>query len=437
MALTKAHNRMIEGAAANVKDFGAVGDGVTDDTAAIQAAIDYATGRGATILCPQGTYLISSTLSWPVDWPVILKGEGVETTHINYTGSSDLFDMYDAGSSTKYVKSSIEDMRISGNGSTSVNGLNIRNGYAIALRNVRIYNFEVGVRIERTWSVILDFVRIDSCSQVGLELHSEANNIVCTCCEFLDNAKGIYTAGARAILFSGCTIEANTSYGAHVTATTADSQSENIVFEGCYIEGNTTAEIFVSTESGSVHPDNTVIRDCYFVCLTGRADKGVRANQADGLVIDSCYFSTGTATYAYSLYISDSGTVSDIRFGTNKDSSTNGVYRGTGTTYKSEAKLEAKCWGRFTVSGAAIATTRSFGITSITYVSTGLYEVTMDTAASGTDYSVVATAENGSTYNAMLCSAQPPVSSTVFRISTASDASTTAEARTVSFVVYD
>ena len=29
MALTKAHNRMIEGAAVNVKDFGAVGDGTT------------------------------------------------------------------------------------------------------------------------------------------------------------------------------------------------------------------------------------------------------------------------------------------------------------------------------------------------------------------------------------------------------------------------
>ena len=47
----------------SVKDFGAVGDGVTDDRVAIQAAIDYlASIGGGTVFYPDGTYLINSSL---------------------------------------------------------------------------------------------------------------------------------------------------------------------------------------------------------------------------------------------------------------------------------------------------------------------------------------------------------------------------------------
>jgi len=57
MALTKTHNRMIAGAPVNVKDFGAAGDGITDDTAAIQAAIDSLTNNSS-LLFPNGLYMI-------------------------------------------------------------------------------------------------------------------------------------------------------------------------------------------------------------------------------------------------------------------------------------------------------------------------------------------------------------------------------------------
>jgi Endopolygalacturonase len=46
----------------SVKDFGAVGDGVTDDTAAIQAAIDAVYGMGGgRLLFPSGTYKVSAS----------------------------------------------------------------------------------------------------------------------------------------------------------------------------------------------------------------------------------------------------------------------------------------------------------------------------------------------------------------------------------------
>jgi len=44
----------------NVKDYGAVGDGIADDTVAIQAAVDVA--DGGVILLPPGVYNITGAL---------------------------------------------------------------------------------------------------------------------------------------------------------------------------------------------------------------------------------------------------------------------------------------------------------------------------------------------------------------------------------------
>lgn len=67
----------------SVKDFGAVGDGVTDDTAELQAAIDYAADNGGVLYVPPGTYLTSTRLfRASSSKPFIIQGSGEKSSII-------------------------------------------------------------------------------------------------------------------------------------------------------------------------------------------------------------------------------------------------------------------------------------------------------------------------------------------------------------------
>jgi len=72
----------------NVKDFGAVGDGVADDTAAIQAAINLAQVAGGDVFLPSGTYKTTSVLLVGRS-KVFISGENVSSTTIVRHGNGD------------------------------------------------------------------------------------------------------------------------------------------------------------------------------------------------------------------------------------------------------------------------------------------------------------------------------------------------------------
>lgn len=81
MALTKVHNRLIDSSWVSVKDYGATGDGTTNDTVAIQAAIDSVTSGGV-VYFPPGTYRIARNIGTNDRW-------GIKVTNSNVTLKGD------------------------------------------------------------------------------------------------------------------------------------------------------------------------------------------------------------------------------------------------------------------------------------------------------------------------------------------------------------
>lgn len=87
MALTKVTFSMIEGAFANVLDYGALGNGVADDTTAIQSAVDNVNSLGGgTVYLPQGDYVVTAPIS--IYSNIRFIGAGGTSTKITKTTST-------------------------------------------------------------------------------------------------------------------------------------------------------------------------------------------------------------------------------------------------------------------------------------------------------------------------------------------------------------
>jgi hypothetical protein len=114
----------------SVKAYGATGDGTTNDTAAIQAAIDYVYGAGGgTVYFPPGTYRVTSIVrNWTNPITVNIKGSGKRSTVLRKFGS-DSTPVLDFSGIASMLEpySEISDLEIDGNDVGNVNGLRATN----------------------------------------------------------------------------------------------------------------------------------------------------------------------------------------------------------------------------------------------------------------------------------------------------------------------
>ena len=194
----------------SVKDFGAVGDGVTDDTAAIQAAIAAANGR--TVLLPAGTYKITSTLTFTptaatFEKPIRLVGDGMLSSIIDTRVANGPAISIAASSTYKFSTGGVlSDFSIvSNNAATNADGI----------RLYSVYHLD----IER--------VRVDGLSGKGLHIRSSGAGdtdttayLRVTQCRFTGNSYGVYVksdlSGGLPLAyadFEHCALDLNTTCG--------------------------------------------------------------------------------------------------------------------------------------------------------------------------------------------------------------------------------
>jgi len=146
----------------SVKDFGAVGDGAADDSAAIQAAINAvntAGGRGGIVVIPAGPYNLGTTGITLRD-NVTVAGAGRRATILNYSGSGI------AVNGTDRVLSGISGVRIYTGSSATAVGLCVDAATATVLHNV--YD-DIEIIGDGTSSVA---------GQIGLRANTTGANIV-------------------------------------------------------------------------------------------------------------------------------------------------------------------------------------------------------------------------------------------------------------------
>jgi hypothetical protein len=308
--------------AINVKSFGAVGDGVHNETAAIQNAIDSAQS-GDIVFVPAGNYLTGA----------IRMKNGVEIRCASMRGSTFLADTKDIVMFTLSAVSSsgISNCSISGNGNTGVRFLEI-NTYPSTnnrFRDIYVHHIDSGIRTSDTYFDTFDNVRIFQPRVSAFVFEHNSNAITCNNCSTISGspgAIGLSVHNSGAFVFNGGTLEGTVSTslyqlnaatfigtywentggvnpGAWVNiGTSRGTQTGGINFIGCNFGVGANYALHIVQVSGLVATGNSINtkRAAFYIDTRNNSPK-------NGLDLDGNQFNVNAAGYDPATILSFSG----------------------------------------------------------------------------------------------------------------------------------
>lgn len=247
--------------ALNVKThFGAKGDNATDDTVAIQNAIDNAP-FGATLFFPHGQYLISGTIF--VDrGALVLAGEGrghadgggTRGASIKWNGASDgspMMRIFSNGTGRTIHGITVRDIGLDGDGN-NVHGVLLGTKGAEAspkafvgtLERVWVTNMSgIGVQGISAQLCNFDYVHAFNCG-TGIAMGGDPDSSACTACTFTScrtyqNDVGLYIDSLQNSIFTQHTSESNRKQGVIMRAG-GPHIVQSITFNNLWLENNLT-----------------------------------------------------------------------------------------------------------------------------------------------------------------------------------------------------
>jgi hypothetical protein len=260
----------------NVKDFGAAGDGIQDDTAAIKAAIDSIAAIGGQIVLPSGNYKISSSLNISSQ-NVFVIGSGRKATKIfQSVASAKVFNV-----TASYTTISSLSIEYSSQGTAGGAGINIDGAFYCAIDDIYIYKAYIGVDfINGSNSNQLTRVVCEDCTYVGISILNSVNVIASTF-QILNSNTTLCSLGCIR-MYGPC--EGNNFFNGHTYqgafSLTTDGPSYTMGNRPSY---NKFHGVYLDASAGGALIDKTVELDFIDCWFSSRPGNGAYLNEVDGI----------------------------------------------------------------------------------------------------------------------------------------------------------